>query len=83
MKTFKELYEACCAACENRADIEEVKEPTGGLKDACWKGYTAVGMKEKNGRKVPNCVPANEGASPNAGKNVVTMVITMMTKATN
>jgi hypothetical protein len=60
MKTFKELYEACCAACEKRADIEEVKEPTGGLKDACWKGYTAVGMKMKNGRKVPNCVPANE-----------------------
>ena len=29
----------------------------GGLKKACWKGYTAVGMKEKNGRKVPNCVP--------------------------
>jgi hypothetical protein len=37
-----------------------VKEPTGGLKKACWKGYTAVGMKMKNGRKVPNCVPANE-----------------------
>ena len=60
MKTFKELYEACCAACEKRADIEEVKEPTGDLKKACWKGYTAVGMKMKNGRKVPNCVPANE-----------------------
>lgn len=60
MKTFKELYEACCAACEKRAEIEEVKEPTGDLKDACWKGYTAVGMKMKNGRKVPNCVPANE-----------------------
>lgn len=27
------------------------------FKDACWKGYTAVGMKMKNGRKVPNCVP--------------------------
>ena len=37
-----------------------VKEPTGDLKKACWKGYTAVGMKMKNGRKVPNCVPANE-----------------------
>ena len=37
-----------------------VKEPTGDLKKACWKGYTAVGMKNKNGRKVPNCVPANE-----------------------
>lgn len=37
-----------------------VKEPTGGLKKACWKGYTAVGMKMKNGRKVPNCVPVKE-----------------------
>ena len=40
---------------------EEVKQPTGDLKDACWKGYTAVGMKMKNGRKVPNCVPVKEG----------------------
>ena len=23
----------------------------------CWKGYKAVGMKKKNGRLVPNCVP--------------------------
>jgi hypothetical protein len=41
-------------------NIEEVKEPTGKLKDACWNGYTAVGMKMKNGRKVPNCVPVKE-----------------------
>jgi phosphopantetheine adenylyltransferase len=39
---------------------EEIKEPTGDLKDACWTGYTAVGMKMKNGKKVPNCVPKNE-----------------------
>lgn len=39
---------------------EAVKEPTGGLKDACWAGYTAVGMKMKNGKKVPNCVPKEE-----------------------
>ncbi len=39
---------------------EEIKEPTGDLKDACWKGYTAVGMKMKNGKKVPNCVPVKE-----------------------
>jgi hypothetical protein len=37
--------------------LEEVKKPTGDLKKACWKGYTAVGTKEKNGRTVPNCVP--------------------------
>lgn len=23
----------------------------------CWKGYEAIGMKSKNGKKVPNCVP--------------------------
>jgi hypothetical protein len=42
---------------EEAKQIGEVKKATGGLKDACWKGYTAVGMKMKNGRKVPNCVP--------------------------
>ena len=26
-------------------------------KGPCWKGYEMVGMKEKGGRKVPNCVP--------------------------
>jgi len=28
-----------------------------GLEDACWKGYEAVGMKTKDGKDVPNCVP--------------------------
>lgn len=39
---------------------EEVEKATGDLKDACWKGYTAVGTKMKNGKKVPNCVPVKE-----------------------
>ncbi len=26
----------------------------------CWKGYEMVGMKEKNGKEVPNCVPVKE-----------------------
>jgi hypothetical protein len=41
--------------------VEGVPTPTGDLKDACWKGYTAVGTKKKNGKTVPNCVPVNEG----------------------
>jgi hypothetical protein len=41
-------------------ELEEVAKATGDLKDACWKGYTAVGMKMKNGKKVPNCVPVKE-----------------------
>jgi len=39
---------------------EETKEPTGKLADACWAGYTAVGFKMKNGKRVPNCVPKSE-----------------------
>lgn len=26
-------------------------------KDPCWEGYVQVGMKTKNGKEVPNCVP--------------------------
>jgi hypothetical protein len=48
---------------------EDTKEPTGKLKDACWTGYTAVGMKMKNGRKVPNCVPIKE--APEAGDDPI------------
>jgi len=33
---------------------------TEGLGKACWKGYEAIGMKMKNGKKVPNCVPVKE-----------------------
>jgi len=50
MKTFRQY-------------ISEVKEPTGKLKDACWSGYTAVGLKKKNGKTVPNCVPVSESAA--------------------
>lgn len=28
--------------------------------DTCWEGYEQVGMKMKNGKKVPNCVPKGE-----------------------
>lgn len=30
-----------------------------GLEDACWEGYIAIGTKMKDGREVPNCVPAD------------------------
>jgi hypothetical protein len=32
------------------------------LKKACWKGYEAIGMKKKNGKSVPNCVPVKENS---------------------
>ena len=27
--------------------------------DPCWDGYKQIGMKKKNGKKVPNCVPSS------------------------
>ena len=30
------------------------------LQEKCWDGYKQVGMKDKGGKKVPNCVPVNE-----------------------
>jgi len=34
-----------------------VKDEYNDLDDACQAGYKAIGLKTKNGRKVPNCVP--------------------------
>jgi hypothetical protein len=31
--------------------------------EACWSGYTAIGMKMKNGKEVPNCVPSSEAVT--------------------
>ena len=33
---------------------------TENEKDPCWKGYKQIGVKKKNGKKVPNCVPVSE-----------------------
>jgi hypothetical protein len=39
-------------------DITEAEKMKG--EDPCWKNYEMIGMKNKNGKKVPNCVPKNE-----------------------
>ena len=38
---------------------------TNGLCESCWDGYQQVGMKEKGGKMVPNCVPVNENINEN------------------
>ena len=43
------------------------QESTIKEESPCWKGYKQVGMKDKGGKQVPNCVPegkVNEAASP-------------------
>ncbi len=47
---------------EDSEDYEsdnEEEDKWDNLQKACWSGYKQVGMKEKNGRMVPNCVPVN------------------------
>jgi len=38
-------------------DEPEIKKEAKKTKKPCWKGYEQIGMKTKNGRQVPNCVP--------------------------
>lgn len=44
-------------------DEKEGKKGKKGLSGACWPGYEAYGMKDKDGRQVPNCVPKNKNES--------------------
>lgn len=38
------------------SDDEEM-DKWDNVQKACWRGYKQVGMKDKNGKQVPNCVP--------------------------
>ncbi len=49
--------------------IEKMKD------DPCWKGYQAIGMKTKNGRKVPNCVKV-KGDSDHGEGDIATAEMT-------
>jgi hypothetical protein len=35
---------------------------------ACWKGYSAKGMKVKGGKLVPNCTPTKKSNQSRSGK---------------
>jgi|TARA_R110000822_G_scaffold14080_3_gene49654 hypothetical protein len=39
---------------------EETKNIQEKDSNPCWDGYEMIGMKEKNGKEVPNCVPLEE-----------------------
>ncbi|CAB4129360.1 hypothetical protein UFOVP112_458, partial [uncultured Caudovirales phage] len=39
---------------------EQKRQEELGEDDPCWKGYKQVGMKDKAGKQVPNCVPVKE-----------------------
>jgi hypothetical protein len=38
------------------------------MADPCWANYHQIGMKLKNGKEVPNCVPKSSAKSNKKGK---------------
>jgi len=40
-----------------------LKESNEKDDDPCWEGYEQVGMKEKDGKEVPNCVPKKKSSN--------------------
>jgi hypothetical protein len=48
--TFAQIIKGCDSKKLNKSDSE----------DPCWDGYEQAGMKDKDGKKVPNCVPKTE-----------------------
>jgi hypothetical protein len=40
----------------------EEEDKWSNMEKACWSGYEQQGMKDKGGRKVPNCVPIKKSA---------------------
>jgi hypothetical protein len=47
-------------------DVEKEEAVTAASDGPCWDGYVQIGMKEKDGKMVPNCVPADEAAALSA-----------------
>ncbi|MBC5774571.1 hypothetical protein H8S95_10910 [Pontibacter sp. KCTC 32443] len=45
------------------ANASKTNSSKSSDKDPCWKGYEQVGMKSKDGKQVPNCVPENKSSS--------------------
>ena len=42
--------------------MKKFKEYLEEKDNPCWSGFKQVGMKKKNGKMVPNCVPVDEVA---------------------
>ena len=49
--------------------MKTFKDVREASKDPCWTGYRQLGMKKKNGKEVPNCVPVKESGGDKIFKN--------------
>jgi hypothetical protein len=72
-ETCKAMDVECkdCPVCSEEDEEEmskkyesenEDEDKWSNMEKACWSGYEQQGMKDKGGRKVPNCVPIKKSA---------------------
>lgn len=54
----EETAKKVCGAI--KAGMQKSFQEGDSLEGACWPGYEAIGLKDLNGRLVPNCVPIKE-----------------------
>ena len=59
---FPYIYKLVSEA--TKADEITPEDVTTEDDDPCWDGYEMIGMKKKNGKEVPNCVPKKESTDP-------------------
>ncbi len=56
-KLFQNRLKNALQTLSNIKKDYSIKKESVNEDSPCWKGYKQVGMKDKNGRQVPNCVP--------------------------
>ena len=59
-KEMEEMKQTSFKAPKLTMFSDEAPKPIKSMNESCWKGYKQNGMKDKNGKKVPNCVPIKE-----------------------
>jgi hypothetical protein len=57
-ETYMAMYDSQIG--KSYTSENENEDKWDNITKACWAGYEQQGMKDKNGRKVPNCVPVNK-----------------------
>ena len=62
MSKIKDTSEKVMASISYNTDFRGINllAEEGGLEDACWDGWEAIGTKDLDGKTVPNCVPIKE-----------------------
>ena len=59
-KTMMEMYNTQIGKSEDYYSDDEEIDKWDNIQKKCWVGYEQRGMKDKNGRMVPNCVPVGK-----------------------